>query len=219
MSNDPMSSAVENSGATLLRASEVDQLDAEDPLKRTLDWVRTFVAMPHPELGRAGAVCPFIPHALEIDSVWLTSVRIPSEGLAGSDAQLQVSVDDAIDAYRQQFPTLEPYSDPSEIHRTDAIFKTVILVFPDVSADDAPRVVDEAQFRLKPRFVDDALMLGQFHANNAQEGIHNPDFRPLRSPIPLLVIRWMVGNDRRFLLGDLRYPAKQRFKFMRSFLK
>ena len=43
-------------------------------------------------------------------------------------------------------------------------------------------------------------MLGDFHPFSQSPGIHNPDFRPLKSPIPMLVIRHMVISDWLFLL-------------------
>jgi hypothetical protein len=31
-----------------------------DALRAVADWIRTFVARPHKDLGRAGPVCPFV---------------------------------------------------------------------------------------------------------------------------------------------------------------
>ena len=30
-------------------------------LRAAADWIKTFVARPHKDLGRAGPVCPFVP--------------------------------------------------------------------------------------------------------------------------------------------------------------
>src|SRR6185295_8338718 len=35
------------------------------------EWIRTFVVMPHKDLGRAGPVCPFVPGARERRTLWL----------------------------------------------------------------------------------------------------------------------------------------------------
>src|SRR5688572_30104998 len=40
-------------------------------LRAVADWTKAFVSRPHPELGRAGTVCPFTPVALERRSLWL----------------------------------------------------------------------------------------------------------------------------------------------------
>ena len=34
-------------------------------LHAVADWIKTFVAKPHKDLGRAGPVCPFVPRAWE----------------------------------------------------------------------------------------------------------------------------------------------------------
>jgi hypothetical protein len=34
-----------------------------DALRAVADWIKTFVASPHGDLGRAGSVCPFVPGA------------------------------------------------------------------------------------------------------------------------------------------------------------
>jgi Domain of unknown function (DUF6875) len=34
-------------------------------LRTVADWIKTFVARPHNDLGREGPVCPFVPGGLE----------------------------------------------------------------------------------------------------------------------------------------------------------
>ena len=54
--------------------------------------------------------------------------------------------------------------------------------------------------------LDRGLMLGQFHPlPPAEGGLWNPDFRPLRSPVPLLAIRQMVPSDLPFLTGEVEF--------------
>ena len=38
-------------------------------------------------------------------------------------------------------------------------------------------------------------MLGEFHRLSGVQGLHNKEFRPLRSPLPMLTIRHMVATD------------------------
>lgn len=52
---------------------------------------------------------------------------------------------------------------------------------------------------MKPSFVEAGMMLGEFYSENESPGLYNPDFRPLRSPIPLFVYRRLVPNDLVFL--------------------
>ncbi len=47
-------------------ASKTRQLAKSDlaALRSVADWMKGFVARPHKDLGRGGAVCPFVPEAL-----------------------------------------------------------------------------------------------------------------------------------------------------------
>jgi hypothetical protein len=38
-------------------------------------------------------------------------------------------------------------------------------------------------------------MLGLMHPSSDARGVWNPDFRPLRAPMPLLAMRYMVEQD------------------------
>jgi len=73
---------------------------------------------------------------------------------------------------------------------------------------DAPLLVDRTQELLKTEFVRGGLMVGEFHPGPpSAPGLWNKDFRPLRSPVPLLAIRHMVPSDRPFLTGNADHLA------------
>ena len=44
------------------RTREIAESD-RNALRAVADWIKTFVARPHKDLGRAGPVCPFVPVA------------------------------------------------------------------------------------------------------------------------------------------------------------
>jgi hypothetical protein len=94
-----------------------------------------------------------------------------------------------------------------------------LAIFPSLAANgaDGAAMIDKVQARLKPYFVEMGMMLGEFHAGNESPGLRNPDFRPLRSPIPMLAIRHMVESDLPFLNRET-YTPKQRSAFLRSYL-
>lgn len=191
------------SGQRLMRVSEVARDYPESsPLASVLDWMHAFLARAHPELGRKGAVCPFVPMSLEQDSIWMAEI---SEADATVD-----SISAVISQYRDLFLVTEPTSGP------DTINKAFVVVFPNLGPDGAG-VVDEVQNRLKKDFVDLGLMLGEFHSANESPGLRNADFRPLRSPIPMLAMRHMVDSDLPFLLRYVYAPA-ERSSFLRSYL-
>ncbi len=187
----------------LLRASHVEQDMPDSALAVTVRWVRDFLARPHPHVGRAGPVCPFTPTALALDTIWLTEVSETKVDRAAVEA--------LIADYRDLFLELDPRSGQA------ALSKTILVVFPNLGEQGA-RVVDEVQAAQKAPFVEAGLMLGEFHAANESPGLRNPDFRPLRSPVPMLAIRHMVETDLPFLRRDIDAP-EVRTKFLRAYLR
>ncbi|OJF15884.1 DUF6875 domain-containing protein [Couchioplanes caeruleus] len=162
---------------------------AVDQLRAVVHWAREYLCRPHPELGRRGPVCPYAQASLERGSFYLAVRRGTSIDAAALERLLV--------EYRDWFRRLEPVTGPG------AQFKTILLVFPDLPVEAAATVVDATQQRLKPRYVADGLMIGEFHGGPPPKaGLWNADFRPLRSPLPLLAIRHMVVTDFPFLAGD-----------------
>src|SRR5215831_4178121 len=62
-------------------ASRTRELAEDDrsALRAVADWIKTFVAKPHKDLGRAGPVCPFVPVAWEHNTLWLAAERSAHE--------------------------------------------------------------------------------------------------------------------------------------------
>lgn len=187
----------------LMRMSEVERAqDPDSSLTCIAKWTREFLARPHPQLGRKGAVCPFVPLSLVMDSIWLAEVAEPAATFE--------SISEIITEYRDLFLKTEPTTG------SDSLQKAFMIVFPTLGPDGAA-LVDKVQYALKKYFVDMGLMLGEFHAANEGEGLRNPDFRPLRSPVPMLAIRHMVESDLPFMTRE-SYPPRERASFMRSYL-
>jgi hypothetical protein len=169
-----------------LRLLEVADLDAPgdppEPARVILEWARSYLSAPHPDLGRPGRVCPFVPSSLRAAQFYVAVRPGPVPDVA-----------DTVRRHRDWFLELEPRDGP------DAQLKTILILFPDV----APEQIDATQAALKPAFVESGLMLGQFHPTPPSEGgLWNPDFRPLYSPVGLLAIRHMVPSDLPFLTRD-----------------
>ena len=169
-----------------------------EPIQTIVDWATDYLCRPHPELGRTGAVCPFTQPSLRRNLFFLTVMR-------GADLQLE-DVEEVVRAYRDWFLEMPP-SDP----RT-AQYKTVNIIFPDLPQAAWKTLIEEAQDRLKGEYVPHGIMIGEFHPGPPEKAaLWNPDFRPLRCPLPMLVIRHMVPTDFVFL--------KDRQDFMSAYLR
>lgn len=195
------------------RGSSWDQILDEDGAapniyQSMLCYVRMFLGKPHPAVGRKGPVCPFVPKSLQLDAVRMSVVRtadVPSNELRATLTQLLLD-------FLPKFEALEPSKGRQRQ------YKTVILIFPDISLADAVDVIDGAQVDAKVHFVAKGIMVGEFHAANNAAGLRNPDFYPLRTPHPCLAIRYMVPGDFVFMNLD-NYPVDLRRKFLTSFLE
>src|SRR5579859_2459691 len=118
-------------------------------LRQIVTWAERFLCHPHPQLGRMGAVCPYTEYSMEHDYFWLTICR--GETLSVND------VYNSVMKYRDWFLEIEPCSGK------DAQFKTILILFPDIQRENAPRIIDAVQQELKPEFVAKGIMIGQFH--------------------------------------------------------
>ncbi|GAB4380652.1 MAG: hypothetical protein Kow00121_37340 [Elainellaceae cyanobacterium] len=189
----------------LYAPADLDQLQRDLPyLMKATEWVRSFLAKPHPSLGRSGPVCPFLPRALQLDSIQLATIHTK-----GVDQQ---AIEDIVKHYRNIFLELEPQN--GEL----AIYKSLLLIFPDVSEAEAPVLIDGIQQKLKPFFVEEGLMIGEFHQGSNSPGLHNPNFYPLRSPVPMLAIRFMTEADLPFLQKVTDQPHL-RIKYLEAYLQ
>jgi hypothetical protein len=78
-----------------------------------------------------------------------------------------------------------------------------LAVFPlGLRPDSYYKFIDCAHTVLKPFFMECGLMLGEFHPASTVRGAHSATFRPMRSDVPLFVIRAMALHDILFIDGE-----------------
>jgi hypothetical protein len=157
-------------------------------VKEVAEWIGSYLCASHSKLGRDGPVCPFTPLSVKKRLLWVA--------VDPASDPLTPYVREGVAKFAETFFALEPRDG------TDERLKAIVIAFPAVR--DCGRL-DALQEQLKPEFVRRGLMIGQFHPQSDDPGLWNPDFRPLRSPVPLLAIRHMVPGDLRFLTGHPRW--------------
>jgi hypothetical protein len=172
----------------LSRAGELTESDL-DALRAVADWIKTFVARPHKDLGRAGSVCPFVPVSLERQTLWLAPEKVGDRSVA--------EVVDLIRGYQRLFLDAEPTDGD------DATYKSFVVLFTDLSADRAKELFDDVLEQLAvPSYVEDRFVMGGFYEGNEGTAIYNPSFRPFTSPVPFLLVRQAVISDWKFFLDN-----------------
>jgi hypothetical protein len=177
--------ALHRADQVLAGDSLVDFLRSEaDVLREVANWVRDYLTNPHPDLGRSGEVCPWVRRGLELGAIFLAPISVnPSS-----------DIDAILLALMNRLLSLEPTSGVDSYHRS------LIAIFAGLDPSVAADFIVTTHSRLKPTFLKHGLMLGDFYPTCDKGGRRNRQFRPLRSPIPLLVIRPMVEVDVEFLL-------------------
>lgn len=83
-------------------------------------------------------------------------------------------------------------------------YKALVVVLTDVSAERAKNYMDDVQIQDLKRlsYVEDGVVIGDFHARNEGAAIRNPSFRPFKAPVPFLLMRHAVLSDWMFLLDN-----------------
>jgi hypothetical protein len=172
------------SGALLSFAEAKARAGAAEPALATLlGWVEDYLMRAHADLGRTGAVCPFTRQAARLDTVRLA---ISEAGPADEEA--------AFALIRESFRALEAIpARPGMAH-----FRTVIIGFPASAGADGVAMLKRVQKRHKFYSLARNRMIGLMYAESDAPGLWNPDFRPLRAPLPMLAIRHMVEHDAPF---------------------
>ena len=170
------------------RTGDLAAID-RDALRAVSEWIEDFVARPHKDLGRAGAVCPFVPGSLERGTLWLAAEHVSDRGAS--------EVVELMDGYKRLFLQVAPADSD------DAIYKTVIVVFPDLPAERAGALFDDVLEQLaEPSYEEDGILFGPFYDGNQGTALYNSNFRPFQSPVPFLFVRHTVLSDWKFFLED-----------------
>jgi hypothetical protein len=170
------------------KRSELAESELE-ALQAVADWIKTFVVKSHKDLGRAGTVCPFLPGSLERKTLWLAP-----EQIADPDVP---DVVELMSGYKGLLLDTRP------TEGDDAIYKVIVVVFTNLSADRAEGVFDDVLKHLAvPSYVEDGILFGPYYEGNQGTAIYNSTFRPFQSPVPFLFVRHGVTSDWKFFLDD-----------------
>jgi hypothetical protein len=182
-----VSGAAAAASLTLLGLEDATSPVADVSVRALADWVRTYLMRPHADLGRSGHVCPFTAQ-----STRLALLRIGSSPLGGDDrAGILRTMQDALRAF-----------DTMPCKRSARIFRTVIVAFPHCADAAGLAALRHVQNAMRHHSIIRAKMIGLFEPDSQAEGLINPAFRPLRSPVPALAIRMLVEQDAPFVVRN-----------------
>ena len=160
-----------------------------EALRAVKAWLDDFITKPHKDLGRSGTVCPFVPASLQRRTLFLAAEHISDLDAPG--------VAELMQGYRRLLlKTAPPGPD-------DAMYSTIIVVFPNVPAEQARQVFGDVLGQIgEAAFEDDGIIFGPFFEGNDGTAIYNSDFRPFQSPVPFIFVRYTVVSDWKFFVDD-----------------
>ncbi len=173
---------------SIFTSSEID-LISDKPLRATfaagLEWIERFIMQPHPDLGRRGAVCPFVQPAHEAKALHFCALDV---GEMSFDVFIEIMM---------RLPSLYNRVAGSLPERPDLLS---LCVFPrNLRAELHYKLIDCAHSMLRPFYMSAGLMLGEFHPQSAARGVHSKIIFPLRSDVPMFVIRSITMHDILFI--------------------
>lgn len=154
-----------------------------DAIAEVSRWLASFLTRGHPELGRKGAVCPFMEQSLRLGRAAVSAIDVI--GPRGAE-RLESTARSALSRLGGR-----PIGD--DIHNC------FILIPTGEDADTCRDLVVRVQERLKGEAVAAGRMIGEFFPGHPMPGIRSASFRPLASPRPILAVRSMVVTDLLFL--------------------
>jgi len=165
-----------------------EQIAPNPALERVRLWTRQFLMRENPQLGRAGAVCPFTPLGARMNTLRFgVSARRPEETVA-----IRRELRDAFDQFEQ-----------IEHTKNAGVYRAILIAFPTCAGAEGVAALMRVKKSLHLASFLRARMIGLFYPDAPEEGLWNKDFRPLRAPLPVIAIRSLVAQDAAFVV---RHP-------------
>jgi heptaprenyl diphosphate synthase len=143
-------------------------------------------------------VCPFVRDSIDRDLFWIEESFLDASDPNDIEQLLRKQIQD----FKDQVPPHDPLATGNPAGLPE-LWKTFLTFFPRIihkSKQGAFPFMDTLHQNLKPDFVRNGLMLGQFYAGCPEPAIYNPMWKgPLLSPYPTFAIRYMAVHDKLFI--------------------
>ncbi|MCK6690767.1 MAG: hypothetical protein L6Q97_01555 [Thermoanaerobaculia bacterium] len=171
-----------------------------------MEWAITYLAAENENIHRpkgSQAVCPFVKPAID-NNTFLLAFHPEVNGK--SEEHLEQLLLSYIEGFKKTGP----------FRAGDTYKKTLLVVLPNVPNDES-YILDVVHKRIKDKFVENDLMIGQFHPNCDDRGVYNRRFRVSIAPYCLYSIRQMALHDILFLRDKKEWFMAYNAKFGQKF--
>jgi hypothetical protein len=152
----------------------------ESQMAQLLDWLEAYPMSNHTQLGRTGTVCPFVKQSARLN---ILRVTVSQAGPADEDAVYAMIKD--------SFTEIEEMDAPEGKER----LRTAVIGYPNCGGPEGIAMLDRVFHRFKYYTLLHFRMMAFFHADSQIGGLWNHDFKPMRAPMPLLGVRYLIEQD------------------------
>ena len=153
-----------------------------------LNWAETYLTQENDNIKRprgSQVVCPFAKAAIDNDTFFMA---YHPEVNGKSEEHMEMLLLD----YIEEFKKMGPFSNG------DKFKKTLLVIFNNIP-DKESVILDIVHKNIKDRYVENGLMIGQFHPNCDDRGVYNRTFKVSTAPYCFFSIRNMAIHDILFL--------------------
>ena len=173
-----------------------------------LDWAVNYLAADNENIKRprgSQSICPFVKPSID-NNTFLFAFHPEVNGTSENH------LEELMLSYIETFKKTGPF------RSGDTYKKTLIVVFPNIPNDDSC-ILDVVHKMVKDKYVENDLMIGQFHPNCDDRGVYNRRFKVSIAPYCLFSIRQMALHDILFLGGKKEWFLAFNAKFGQKFKK
>ncbi|MCP6680855.1 DUF6875 domain-containing protein [Bacillus nakamurai] len=174
-----------NNPVSLKQIIENQDSVTREEIKTVLDYI-DFCSKPHPDKGAKGAICPFLPFAIQEDTIYCSFI----EQYIEDEQQMR----DIIKERAVQFKELKMKSEKLEK------YKTLLIVF--LTNKSLDNLLATVHREFKRQLVYEGLMIGDFYSTNSKSGLYSAKFTPLVCEVPMMAIRNLIKEDFPFLTSE-----------------
>lgn len=164
------------------------------PYRKVKAYVDSFLTAKHP--FRKGAICPFVPLAVNHRTI---NYAVLGDIEVGESVEKVSRLLDAFIDFRARV-----------VHSYSAL----MIIFEECFPIEKLIAI---QHLCKPICIEKHVMIGATYPANRSPSLHNPNYFPLRTPMPCLVMRDLSASDLVFL-DPAQYEIPQRVSFLRVFI-
>lgn len=156
-------------------------------MKSTMQWIHQFIMRPHPKLGRAGVVCPYVKMSLDGSIFYLSATEM-------KNPKRYDEVFDIMHAHADIFGQMEPRTGPLEN------LKVLMVLLPN-GKDSVLSDPKECK-RLKTEMMERDITVGQFFPTLNPIKWVKSKFFPNQPPLCMYTMRTFIRSDWMFVNGE-----------------